>query len=328
MVFENTERRMYLHGFRCLLLMFAMFSSGTAFALSKGAITNGYSGCRWVDNGGGTITVSVTIDFKETDGNTGGYLFVSRGVMLYTYNKYGKMNSSSAVANGVYFNEKKNSSVYAPRDDYAMYYGKDVWETHAPIIANIDVVLDSDKVRDWPALSIRAGNFTNQNDIAEIKGGAYITPYGDGVCQVVDPERPPPASIGIKATVPDWNLGELPRGDGQKTFVNSAEQLCFTYAGQVVSDRTFVINASNANGVANNRYLLKNLTDASQTVPYSVTLNSGTDTVTLPNSGDMAASFSTTGKTCFVPTFKTSVGNLVKEGNYSDVLTFTVVTKS
>ncbi len=129
-------------------------------------------------------------------------------------------------------------------------------------------------------------------------------------------------------TAPDWNLGELPEGNGEKIFPNSSDQLCFTYSGTAVSGKQFIINAGSANGVVSNLYRLKNLKDASQLIPYSLTLDSGTSNVTLPNANKKALSFNSSGKTCFVPTFKTTVDPNIKSGDYSDVLTFTVVTKS
>ncbi|MXN76211.1 hypothetical protein GR157_15870 [Burkholderia sp. 4701] len=146
---------------------------------------------------------------------------------------------------------------------------------------------------------------------------------------MIDPTQPPPPpTIGISMTAPDWNLGELPEGDGEKILSSSSDQLCFTYIGAGVSGKQFIINAGSANGVAGNRYRLKNLKDATQLVPYSVTLDSGTSNVSLPNASNKSLSLDSSGKTCFVPTFKTTVGPTVKEGDYSDALTFTVVTKS
>lgn len=141
------------------------------------------------------------------------------------------------------------------------------------------------------------------------------------------PPKPPPLSLTIDVTAPDWNLGELPRGNGIKTFSSNAEQLCFTYLGPDVSSSTFVINAGSANGVVNHRYRLRNLNDASQFVPYTVTLDSGSSKLTLPNLNNSALSLDSSGKTCFVPTFNTTVDSLVDDGDYDDVLTFTVVIK-
>ncbi|KVN28522.1 hypothetical protein WJ63_12275 [Burkholderia pyrrocinia] len=149
-----------------------------------------------------------------------------------------------------------------------------------------------------------------------------------GNCQVIDPTKPPPPAIGINVTAPDWNLGELPEGDGEKVLSSSSDQLCFTYIGAATSGKQFIINAGSANGVAGNRYRLKNLKDATQLVPYSLTLNSGTSNVPLPNASNKSLSLNSSGRTCFVPTFKTTVDPTVEAGDYSDVLTFTIVTKS
>ncbi|KVN28524.1 hypothetical protein WJ63_12285 [Burkholderia pyrrocinia] len=150
----------------------------------------------------------------------------------------------------------------------------------------------------------------------------------DGNCQLIDPTNPPPVSIGINVTAPDWSLGELRRGEGEKVLSSSSDQLCFTYIGAATSGKQFIINAGSANGVAGNRYRLKNLKDATQLVPYSLMQDSGTSNVSLPNASNKSLSLNSSGKTCFVPTFKTTVGPTVDEGDYSDVLTFTVITKS
>ncbi|WP_141715385.1 hypothetical protein [Burkholderia ubonensis] len=140
--------------------------------------------------------------------------------------------------------------------------------------------------------------------------------------------KPPPPPISLNVNAPDWNLGELHQGENIKKFSSVKEQLCFTYTGTAVSEKSFIINASNFNGIASNMYRLRNLNDSSQLVPYGVTLDSGSSTVSLPNMSNAALSLASSGNTCFVPTFKASVGSSVKEGDYSDVLTFTVVTKS
>ncbi|WP_334043178.1 hypothetical protein [Burkholderia ambifaria] len=133
--------------------------------------------------------------------------------------------------------------------------------------------------------------------------------------------------IAIDMTAPDWSLGDLAQGDSEKTFTDAASQLCFSYSGSAVNGKRFIINASNANGVVANRYRLKNVNDASQFVPYSITLNGGTSTLSLPNNANMAIPLGSSGKTCFVPTFKTTVDSGVKDGDYNDVLTFTVITQ-
>ncbi|WP_175818742.1 hypothetical protein [Burkholderia sp. BCC0419] len=203
------------------------------------------------------------------------------------------------------------------------------WKRDEAFIADVEVVIDNSVVSDWPALSIRAGNFTGGADVAEIKGVAYLGRFGTASnCIVIDPEIPPPPPIEINMTAPDWNLGELPDGDGEKVLSTNADQLCFTYRGIAVSGKKFVINASNANGIVGNRYRLKNVKDASQLIPYDVTLDSGSSTLHLPNTNKAALSLDSSGRTCFFPTFRTTVDRSLKDGDYNDVLVFTVVTKS
>ncbi len=198
--------------------------------------------------------------------------------------------------------------------------------------ANFKIRLQSAQLAAWPAITVQGGSFSlgNYTEWGDIQGGAYIARNGSSNnCTVIpDPIIPPPLPIAIEMTAPDWSLGELQRGDNQKILSNISDQLCFTYSGGAVNGKGFIINASSANGIVNNRYRLKNSTDVSQMVPYSVTLDSGTSILSLPNTNNTSLSLNSNGKTCFTPTFRTTVSDSVKEGDYSDVLTFTVVTKS
>ncbi|WP_175874381.1 hypothetical protein [Burkholderia sp. BCC0397] len=321
---------------KIFLMMILSVSANGAFAagLVLDHMSDGYKGCSWRDNGDGTSTLNLTIYYKEVAGHTGGYSFNSRAVMFYTYNFKGQMQSSSLAAKSVSMNGASYGEYWS--GNFTLYNGgrggADVnpkWKVTTPYTADVEIVIDNKTVKDWPAVSVRAANFTSVDDVAEINGGAYIARDGEhGSCKTVDPEKPPPPPIVISMTAPDWNLGELPEGEGKKTLSGIENQLCFTYSGSNVSDLQFVIKASNANGIAGNRYRLKSVDDASQLVPYSMTLNSGVSSLFLPNSDGTALSLSSSGRTCFVPTFKTSVGAGLKEGTYNDVLIFTVTTKS
>lgn len=313
-----------------LLSILILFSSrALAWKLVLQNVSDGYRACSWQDNGNGTSTLRLTIDFKRGYGNTGEYPFRSRGILIYTYDKNGNLNPSSKAATAVAINGESYRGVY-PGDGYVMYYGHSTqWVKDEAFSADIGIVIDNSYVIDWPALSVRAGIFTEGDDVGEIKGAAYLNRFGtDASCKMVDPVVPPPPNINISVTAPDWNLGELLRGENEKTFTGGADQLCFTYIGTAVDGKKFIVNASSTNGIVGNRYRLKNVNDASQLVPYSVMLNSGTSTVSLPNATNTALSFDSAGRTCFVPTFKTTVDPNVTEGDYSDVLTFTVVTNS
>ncbi|WP_321852132.1 hypothetical protein [Burkholderia diffusa] len=314
-----------------MAILYVLASNGAAaYVLVLAPLSNGYSNCSWRDNGDGTSTVGVTISYKAALGNTGGSNFNSRGVLIYTYDKNGAAIGSVAAAKSVLLNDEINGGTYLG-SGYTMYHGNGAggdWREPNPLTANLKIVFDNAYLKEWPAITVRAGNFTSGNDVGEVRGGAYVGPGTSQSCSVVDPTMPPPPPISIKMTAPDWNLGDLPEGDGEKTFSNTTDQLCFTYLGAAVSGRQFIVTASNSNGIAQNRYRLKHVSDASQLVPYTISLDAGKSILNLPNTGNVALSLDSSGRTCFVPTFKTSVDRLLKEGDYSDVLTFTVVTKS
>ncbi|MBN3787648.1 hypothetical protein [Burkholderia sp. Ac-20353] len=317
------------------LLIFA--GKASAYVLQLGKVVDNYSACSWESRGDGTSRLRVTVNYREGFA-MGGYIWKSRGLLVYTYNAKGQVNPSGGAAQAMWLNDVYYGSQYSDASGYVMYHGVAVgeggtirpqWGIEQPFTARFDIIIQDSSVKDWPAVSLRAGNFTNGDDVGEITGGAYISRDGaHGSCNVVDPVVPPAPEIAINVTAPDWNLGELPAGNGEKVFSNSADQLCFSYSGAGVSGKNFIINASNANGQLNNRYRLRNLDDPTQEVPYDIKLDSGARLLNLPNVGNAALTLDSSGKTCFVPTFRTTVDKRLTPGDYSDVLTFTVVTKS
>ncbi|MBN3794105.1 hypothetical protein [Burkholderia sp. Ac-20392] len=316
-----------------LIIILMLFAGNASSSLVNDKTADGYSACSWTSNGDGTSLIKVTIKYKYA--NSAGAYWWSRGVLLYSYKKDGTINSYNMRAKRVKLNDISSGLVYNG-GDYIMYTGyvadgKPVasqWNIKEPFDANFEILIDDSIVQDWPAISVQAGNFTSAWDVAEITGGAYISRYGaDGACEVVDPIVPPAPTIGIEVTAPDWDLGELPAGNGEKVFSNRADQLCFDYKGAGVNNKRFVINASGVNGQVENRYRLRSLEDPAQEVPYDIKLDSGSNIVNLPNINNAGIALDGSGKTCFVPTFHTTVDKLLEPGDYSDVLTFTVVTK-
>ncbi|WP_414451223.1 hypothetical protein AB4851_20325 [Burkholderia sp. 22PA0099] len=314
------------------LLALLLTGSAQAADLALLDVASGYSGCRWVDHGGGDATVFVDVHFKGVrSGIPAGAKFRSRGLLVYSYDENGVAKPITTLVRKILLNNSTNNRAYFLRDKYVLHYSEANfigWVDSEDFVAHFEISLNGNLISSWPAISVRAGNATNRGDVAEVSGAAYIRLGDDsGVCEIVNtPDIAGPLDIKIGMTAPDWNLGELPRGDSEKTFPEVANQLCFTYSGASVKGRRFIVNASNANGVVGNRYRLKNMSDASQYVPYDLAL-SGATSFPLPNSSDVALTMDPSGKTCFVPTFKTTVDNKVKDGDYSDVLTFTVVTQ-
>ncbi|MBU9375605.1 hypothetical protein KTE28_14865 [Burkholderia multivorans] len=322
----------------------------TGFWLAELDISDRYHSCSWTDNGDGTSSLRVSIDYKPSEGRTLGQPFLSRGILVYAYDKNGRMFQSSDIARAVYMGGNRQTIV-APGRGYVMYNGYKIgdglnppaytwWGVTRAFTAQVTVIVDNAKIEHWPALSIQAGNYASKlaegvnpgsyfgYDIAEIKGAAYLARYGgSGSCKLVNPITPPepPPPVAIDVTAPNWDLGELPRGEGKKSFSNIDDALCFRYPGSAVNGKRFVIDATSAAGTINGRYRLKNGTD---TIPYTVELSNGAVNIPLPNTSGMTVPLDSGGRSCWMPTFTTNVPADAKVGQYHDVLTFTVVTKT
>lgn len=331
------KRAVFARGGRFLKLLvrglpvFAVLACGRAEALLFANLSKGYSNCYFKDNGNGTTTASVSIDYKNGPSYSMGATFKSRGILVYAYDKNGKLLETTSPAKAVSLNGVVTTNSFGAWG-YIMFFSErsSQWMARDPFVANISVTVNNNDIADWPAVGIRAGNYTSDKDVAEITGLAYMSrdQGGDGNCSLLaNPELPPPKNINITVAAPDWDLGELAQGQSDTTLSRTDQQLCFSYSAADVQNKKFIIGASNANGVLNNRYQLRHVSDISQTVPYSLRLDSGGTPIQLP-SNNSAVPLDGSGRTCFTPTFRTEVGSAVKEGDYSDVLTFTVNTKS
>lgn len=311
-----------------------------AQTLDVGDISDSYSDCTFKDNNNGTSTVSTVVNYKPIKNACWsfgcGYQFLGRALIVYSYDKNGKPNASSFAASSVKLNGVEYYDRYVGVG-YSLYQNSKhtpPWNTMTAFSATFVAVIPNSNLSAWPAISLHAANMGTtgkNNDMAEIKGAAYIarSSSNDGSCKVLaNPEAPPPLDIEITVSAPDWDLGELQQGLSTTQLGRADQMLCFSYDAASVQSQKFIIAASNTNGVLNNRYQLRHLSDTSQVVPYSLTLlmlNGGGSSVQLPGNST-ALPLASGDRSCYLPTFTTEVGKTVKEGDYSDVLTFTVIT--
>ncbi|MCF1369859.1 hypothetical protein LH704_18090 [Burkholderia cenocepacia] len=322
----------YREFFKLITVILIAVYSNSSFAWKVWNAT----GCTWTP-----LSDAIMLDFTVSVGNTSAHEDIdgSKALVIYRYTKRGNL----AAVDGETTTAVEKSGPYPGenhfRDYRTIFYtgpnGSNFWKiSDLNQVIDYRVVVNRKEIKDWPAIGVQIGRiYFKDNYPLSTREVVYITEEnigGVGSCTLFKDQtvKPPPPPISLNVNAPDWNLGELYQGENIKKFSSVKEQLCFTYTGTAVSEKSFIINASNVNGIASNTYRLRNLNDSSQLVPYSVTLDSGSSTVSLPNMSNAALSLDSSGKTCFVPTFKASVGSSVKEGNYSDVLTFTVVTKS
>lgn len=318
-----------------LLLWGVTSGTSQALTLKTADVVSRYSDCYMFDNGDGTSTAGVNFHYNEANpSRLGNATFYSRGVMFYSYDKLGKPHN--VKANTVYLGATESLGVFKGQD-YLMYYGGSVqtaakppWNNKGAGALQATLTFSNTLIKDWGAVSVRAGNFTSSDDVGEITGGAYISVDNEsGSCKLlVDPTKPPPPPISITVNAPDWDLGEIKRGEQNIPFSASKDRLCLNYSAADVASKQFIITASSQNGEVNNQYRLKNQDDDAQIIPYQLALDSGSQQLTLPNSANKSLPLEAGGTTCFMPTFTTFAPKNIEKGDYSDVLTFNIVSKS
>lgn len=299
--------------------------SATAAPLSLAKVVSAYHDCSLTDEGDGTSTLAVTLDFNQAEGNTGGNTLLSRGLMLTAYDQHGVPQSITplfSMLDGI------EGSGYIANPDYVLIHGqREAWDNVLAHRARAAVKIRNADLADWPAVTIRAANYVAGDDVADVSGGAYITAAAKGTCSILkDPASPPPFDINISIDVPDWDLGEIQPGEQWIPLGTSRDRLCLHYTDAEIDAKPFIINASNQNGVADRHYQLKNPDARSQAIPYQLILENGSLQVLLPNDSGASIPLDKGGRTCFSPLFRTVAPKSIQQGDYSDVLTFTVVT--
>lgn len=321
-------------GIACAATIF--LGTGKAFAqnlrLEYSDLAYGYSNCSYTDNGDGTATAEVTISWKQAAGHTGNSTtaLMSRGILLYIYDRNGRLQPSSSVVKSVALGDVLYQRTYSG-SQYLMYINpfQGDWIARDAVTSTARVTFSTRNT--WPSLGIRAGNGTAHSDVADSQGIAYVGDKYGRSCQLgTDPTAPPePAQdVQIKMSAPDWSLGELKRGEEtRKTLAGANNQLCFTHGtSSAILRQDYILTATNDNGrSARGAYLLRHAESTSDTVPYRLHLNDGSTTVSLPNTASSVFDLNRSGKTCFTPTFVADAAKSAKSGAYSDVLTFTVV---
>ncbi len=332
--------------FLILLLALAATTKSNAAGIRTqyidASIASAYRDCVYQDLGNQTSRFSVTYEFRnviqiaEVMNYVRSLEYVwTRAIMIYAYDKDGKLElRSSNIATSVSMNGTRYSVVLPETEMNYVYSGQGTggsWVNHFAHSARVEVTVPNVYLQGWPAIGIRTGllgRYYTWRDNNIISVGAADTP---GNCSIIDPTKPPPSNAKITMTAPDWKLGELSPGETrEKSFHDAAEQLCFSYDGQNWTGLRYAISATNQNGLSGDgSYQLQHLTSPSDTVPYRVSLqNTATNTeVALPNTGNVVSTLGNSGRECFNPTFTVNTPKAAKEGDYGDVLTFTIVAR-
>lgn len=335
-------RRRLINPLGSFLALVGLLFSGETLALitSYSNVVTSYSDCTYRYTGFQYV-FGVTLNFNPATRDRIAYsTFQSRAYVLYAYDSNGApfYKEDIVVADGL---DGVGSSRVWGEIGFLAYYASPIgasrssWGNVNAFSGTLTLTIPKDKISAWPAIGILAANRLVSEGVfvGEQSGIVYIGPSTKGgICTLYNtPEVPPPAvTPKVTMTAPDWDLGELPAGEETVlTLPATKDQLCFSYEGSTaITNQKYLINATNSNGFSpTGGYLLKSLEDSSQTVPYTLTLDNSTDSVSLPNAQSRLFSLAAGGRTCFTPTFKAQPAKTVKTGAYSDILTFTVVAK-
>lgn len=161
-------------------------------------------------------------------------------------------------------------------------------------------------------------------------GAVYFSAFqATSDCQRMTNPNNPPVIVNLTMNAPDWDLGEIAPGKQQKIMTSSADRLCINYLSTESKGKDFIVNAASANGVVNNRFVLKHSLKPSNTLPYTLTLDNIGQQLRLPNINNSTIKFDGSGnQTCFTPIFDLYGSNNQELGDYTDVITYEIVTKS
>ena len=303
------------------------------------SLATGYRNCTYQDLGNQTSKFSVTYDLRDVSQiaevmkAVPSLIYVwTRGLMIYTYvsAEGGLESGSSSVANSVSMNGTRYSSVSLYSGSNFIYSGQSSrgsWTNYSAHSARLEVIIPNGYLHGRPAIGIRTALVSGTHLWRDSNIISIDAADTSGNCRIINPTKPPPSDAQITMTAPDWKLGELSPGE---SFHNDKEQLCFSYDGQKWTGLRYAINATNQNGLSGDgSYQLQHLTSPSDTVPYRVLLqNTTTSTeVALPNTRNVVSTLGNGGRECFNPKFTVNTPKAAKEGDYGDVLTFTVVSQ-
>lgn len=305
--------------------------------MNTGEVIEGdYSNCHMEKASPSMLRIFFTVKFKAVSGSVAGRPFLSRAIGGFGYDKTGKPDREAI---GTQFFEAYINNTHARTGQSFDYYNirhagesgsYPMWRNPDAFTANVFVYVPANGIGRWPALAMQVANIATDGTLVFEKSGAIYLSLDSQSCQLIDPTKPAPSpfTTEITVTAPDWDLGELERGkETTRTFATNAEQLCLRYDPQYIEFDRYLISASNRNGVADNRFLLANAEDISETIPYTLSLAGSGAPVVLPNIDGLPLTLGKSGQTCLTPTFKVWVGAGVKAGDFSDVVTFTITTQ-
>ncbi|MFZ1874685.1 MAG: hypothetical protein WAU54_18195 [Chania sp.] len=314
----------------------SVYGTSVEIASVAGKVASGINNCSVTKTGSDSWKVTLSLNWlamASTPPVASFEIRTGRGFLIFQYDSSGRPISSHFPAvditmNGFTptgFNEGKFTSV----NGYLTYgFGSSAgWNNYEPYLAN---VVANIKRADVAIVAMIPTNVYKYGMVYDQAGAIYFAAaQATSACQLMDNPNTPPVMVNLTMNAPDWNLGEIATGKQKKVLTNAADRLCISYLSTESSGKDFIVNATNANGIVNNRFVLKHSLNATSVLPYTLTLDSVGKQILLPNINNSTIRFDGSGnQTCFTPTFDLYGSDDQELGDYTDVITYEIVTKS
>ena len=324
----------YLTYFFALLSIGASSAYGRDFPSTGSNVISGATNCTTTKTAGNTWQASFTVNWRAMPpGSFGPRL--SRAFVIYQYNSSGNpiadyirpVNISMNGDKPVTYAAGELNNGYGYLTTSASGSTPASWQNYEPNSATVTINV---KHADVAMIAVSPSNDYERFVIRDSSGSIFFSPsLATSSCQWKDFPDSPQEIVNITMNAPNWTLGEIDIGKQQKVLTNSADRLCISYLSTESKGKDFIVNATNANGMVNNRFVLKHDLKPTNTLPYTLTLDSGGKQLLLPNSNNSTVKFdSSANQTCFTPTFDLYGSDNQEPGDYSDVITYEIVTKS
>ncbi|CNB98672.1 Uncharacterised protein [Yersinia intermedia] len=323
-----------------VLFSLLLFSAGSAYGADfpnrPDKVVSDISNCAVTNIGTNTWKATFSVNWLEMpEKSPGGVDFgrrTGRGVLTYLYDSKGNAINAYIPSTDITMNNHPpagTAGTFTKGKGYLSYGQSDsnVWGNYGAHSANFVVNVKRTGVT---IMAIYPADVYGFGMIYDQAGAVYFTVSPTtSTCQFMTNPDTPPVIVNLTMNAPDWNLGEIATGQQQKVMTNNADRLCISYLSTESAGKDFVVNATNANGIENNRFILKHSLEPANTLPYTLTLDSMGKRILLPNTDNSSIRFEDSGnQTCFTPTFDLYGSDNQEIGDYTDVITYEIVTKS
>lgn len=321
-----------------VLFSLLLFSTGSAFGIEikvkADNVVSGFSNCTVTKTGSNAWQASFSIDWLEMSAtpplpNWGSR--TGRGFLIFLYDSSGKAIKTYLPRDDISMNGYRPGGAegnFTYGNSYLAYGFSNGWDSFSSFSANIAVQIKQAKVAIVAMYPINV--YSGARSVYEQTGAIYFAlSQATSNCQLMTNPNTPPVIVNLTMNAPDWDLGEIATGQQQKVMTNNADRLCISYLSTESAGKDFIVNATNANGIVNNRFILKHSLNPTNTLPYTLTLDNMGKQIRLPNTDNSSIRFEDSGnQTCFTPTFDLYGNDDQELGDYTDVITYEIVTKS